>query len=54
MVANLVDNVHDAIKWFAVVNVFGWLDSTVSLHWIQGGGHLKQFVGNRERKIEKD
>lgn len=31
--------------------VFGWLDSTVSLHWILGNGQYKQFAVNRVRKI---
>ena len=33
-------------------SVCGWLDSTVALHWIKGGGSIyKQFVANRVSKI---
>ena len=53
MAANLVDNVRDATEGFPVVNVFEWLDCAVALHWIRGGRDLKQFVGNRVRKIQK-
>jgi hypothetical protein len=55
MASNLVDNVLQALEGFPVKKVFGWLDSTVALHWIRGNGEFKQFVGNRVRKIrEKD
>ena len=55
MATNLVNNVREALEGFPVKEVFGWLDSTVALHWIRGGGEFKQFVGNRVRKIqEKD
>ena len=30
-----------------------WLNSSVALYWILGGGELKQFVGNRVRKIRE-
>ena len=55
MATNLVHNVREALVGFPMNQVFGWLDSTVALHWIRGGGDFKQFVGNRVRKIqEKD
>ena len=55
MASNLVDNVRQALEGFPIKQVFGWLDSTVALHWIRGSGEFKQFVGNRVRKIrEKD
>ena len=31
--------------------LYGWLDSTVALHWIKGNGQYKQFVANRVAKI---
>ena len=55
MASNLADNVRQALEGFPIKQVFGWLDSTVALHWIRGSGKFKQFVGNRVRKIrEKD
>ena len=55
MAANLVHNVKSTLVGYPVNSVIGWLDSTVALHWIQGGGSYKQFVANRVRKIkEKD
>ena len=43
------------MEGFPVNQVYGWLDSTVALHWIRGGGEFKQFVANRVHKIqEKD
>ena len=53
MAANLVNNVKDALKGFPVESVHCWLDSTVALHWIKGGGDYKQFVSNRVRKIKE-
>ncbi|XP_028408199.1 uncharacterized protein LOC114530777 [Dendronephthya gigantea] len=53
MATNLVDNVREALEGFPVSQVFGWLDSTVALHWIRGNGELKQFVGNRVKKIQE-
>ena len=52
MATNLVDNVKEALTGFPVQNVYGWLDSTVALHWIRGGGEYKQFVHNRVQKIK--
>ena len=31
--------------------VFGWLDSTVALHWIKGTGQYKQFVANQYKQF---
>ena len=53
MAANLVQNVKEVLKGFPVRSVYGWLDSTVALHWIRGNGEYKQFVGNRVRKIQE-
>ena len=46
MAANLVENVRAAIEGYPVNSVYGWIDSTVALHWISGGGTYKQFVAN--------
>ena len=54
MATNLVHNVREALVGFPMNQVFGWLDSTVALHWIRGGGDFKQFVGNRVRKIQEN
>ena len=34
MATNLVYNVEEALEGFPVRKVYGWLDSTVALHWI--------------------
>ena len=41
MASNLVDNVQQALEGFPVKRVFGWLDSTVALHWIRGNGEFE-------------
>ena len=65
MAVNLVDNVRRALAGFLVVSVHYWLDSTVALYWICGGGdspppqiqykatvgEYRQFVANRVQKI---
>ena len=51
MAANLVENVRATIEGYPVNSVHGWIDSTVALQWISGGGTYKQFVANRVRKI---
>ena len=51
MATNLVHNVKDALQGFPITNVHCWLDSSVALHWIGGGGNYKQFVSNRVQKI---
>ena len=51
MACNLVHNVKQALEGFPVSDVHGWLDSTVALHWLKGGGDYKQFVRNRVQKI---
>lgn len=52
MSANLVNNVKQALVDLPVREVYGWLDSTVALHWIRGNGEYKQFVHNRVKKIQ--
>ena len=51
MAANLISNVERALDGFPITVKQGWLDSTVALHWINGGGEYKQFVANRIQKI---
>jgi hypothetical protein len=53
MAANAVDNVRRALEGFPVTATYCWLDSTVALHWIRGGGEYRQFVANRVRKIQE-
>ena len=53
MATDLVYNVKEALEGFPVRKVYGWLDSTVALHWIRGNGEYKQFVGNRVKKIQE-
>ena len=53
MSADLVRNVKEALENLPIRNVFGWLDSTVALHWIKGNGEHKQFVSNHVRKIKE-
>ena len=38
MAANLVQNMKKVLKGFPAKSVYGWLDSTVALHWIRGNG----------------
>ena len=52
MAANLITNVGNALVGFPVKQSYGWLDSSVALHWIKGGGEYKQFVENRVKKIQ--
>ena len=52
MAADLVDNVKEALQGFPVEDIHCWLDSSVALHWIKGGGDYKQFVSNRVRKVQ--
>jgi hypothetical protein len=52
MAANLMMNIQQALDGMPVTGTYGWLDSTVALQWIKGGGEYKQFVANRVRKIQ--
>ena len=49
MASNLVDNFRQALEGFPVKQVFGWLDSTVALHWMRGSGELVQAVRRKSR-----
>ena len=53
MASNMVENVRGALQGFPVTGTYCWLDSTVALHWISGGGEYRQFVANRVRKIQE-
>ena len=53
MACNLLDdNIQNALSGFPVQHTYGWLDSTVALHWIKDGGQHKQFVANQVKKIQ--
>lgn len=52
MATNLLVNVRNALDNVPSPKMFGWLDSTVALHWIKGNGQYKQFVANRVAKIQ--
>ncbi len=52
MATNLVTNVSNALQGLPKPRIFGWLDSSVALHWICGNGQYKQFVANRVAKIQ--
>ena len=52
MATNLISNVRDAFEGLPVKQSHGWLDSSVALHWLRGGGEYKQFVANRVKKIQ--
>ena len=53
MSPNLVTNAKNALIELPTPEIFGWLDSTVALHWLLGNGQYKQFVANRVRKIQE-
>ena len=50
----MVHNVKLALKGFPIRNIYGWLDSTVALHWINGEGNYKQFVANRVKANQSE
>ena len=52
MAANLITNVGNALVGFPVKQSYGWLDSSVALHCINGGGEYNQSVENRVKKIQ--
>jgi hypothetical protein len=53
MATNLVKNVQNALENLPEPTIYGWLDSTVALHWIHGEGQYRQFVANRVSKIKQ-
>ena len=53
MAANLVKNVQNALENLPEPTIYGWLDSTVALHWIHREGQYRQFVANRVSKIKQ-
>ena len=44
MVTNLLVNVKSTLEGLPITELNGWLDSTVALFWINGGGQYKQFT----------
>ena len=53
MAVNLAINVETSLQGFPITSVVCLLNSSVALYWILGGRELKQFVGNRVRKIRE-
>ena len=51
MASNLIMNVKEGISGWKRCSC--WLDSSVALYWIKGGGSYKQFVSNRVHKIKQ-
>ena len=41
MVANIADNIPNSLPNYNIKVVYGWSDSTVVLHWLQGSGSYK-------------
>ncbi len=52
MATNLLINVCNALDNIPTPQLYGWIDSTVALHWMKGNGQYKQFVANRMAKIQ--
>ena len=53
MTTNLVKNVQNALQNLPGPTIYGWLDSTVALYWIQSEGQYRHFVANRASKIKQ-
>lgn len=53
MSVNVLSNVQDALQGFPVSSLHCWMDSSVALHWITGGGDYTKFVANRVRTIKE-
>ena len=51
MVVNLENNIRYSWQTGNIGEVYGWSDSRVDLHWLQGNGSYKQFVHNRMKYI---
>ena len=47
MAMNLVKNFQNALQNLPDPIIYGWLDSMVALHWINGEGQYRKFVANR-------
>ena len=54
MAVNLANNVRQALKGLPLAaDIHCWLDSSVTLHWINDHRDYCQFVANRVRKIQR-
>ena len=52
MAANMVRNLHNALKRWPIVSTTVWMDSMVTLYWIRNPGKpWKVFVSNRVKKM---
>ena len=52
MATDLLMDICNAETMYLPQRCFGWLDSTIALHWIKGNSQYKQFVANRVAKIQ--
>ena len=52
MAANMVRNLHNALKRWPIVSTTVWMDSMVALYWIRNPGKpWKVFVANRVKNV---
>ena len=55
MLSSLLNHVKDMLPDYMTRKIYGWVDSTTVLHWLQGQGRWTQFIRNRTKAIrEKD
>lgn len=52
MATYLAQNIKEVLEGFRVRTVYGWLDTSVTLHWIHGNRKCKQLVRNWVRNIQ--
>ena len=48
LASNLVAKVKDAVQGQPIISLYGWLDRTVVLHWIKGGGSIYEWLADPE------
>ena len=54
MAVNLASNILRTLEGsLLATDIQRWLDSTVALHWLHDQGEYRQFVTNREKKIQR-
>ena len=51
---NFLVNIKNSLTKLPLRSCYGWLDSTVALHWIKGKGDYEKFVSNRVRQIQEE
>ena len=52
MASNLICYVRDELEGLLGTSLHCWLDSSMALHRIRGGGNYKQFLTNQVQKIQ--